>query len=334
MDGVTDVPAAPGPPVAMERRPEELYGPDMSIWIPMPSYEDWSETCDTLHAHTQVLGKLAVALAPPEPQLQHAALRLTARGWETTPLPAPDGSGTVAVCLDLRAHEAVIEASKGGVRRIALMPDRSVGIVTGEVLDAIASLVGPVHIDTRPQEVPWSVPLDQDDEHARYDPDRVTSYFDAATHAALVLAAFRAPYRGRSTPVNAWWGSFDLAVNLFSGLPAAPPSDDFIMRNAMDAQEVAVGWWPGDPRSGRAAFYAYAYPAPDGFGAAELSSPASRWDAALGEYVLDWNDICTSPDPLAAGLEFAHAAFHHACAVCEWDPALPASAEGTPPPVT
>src|SRR5664279_2425308 len=65
-----------------------------------------------------------------------------------------------------------------------------------------------------------------------------------------VLAELRAPYRGRSTPVNAWWGSFDLAVNLFSGKPAKPPSDDFIMRNAMDAEEVAVGWWPGDARYG------------------------------------------------------------------------------------
>jgi len=54
-------------------------------------------------------------------------------------------------------------------------------------------------------------------------------------------------------------------VNLFSGLPADPPSNDFIMRNAMDAQEVAVGWWPGDPRYDKAAFYAYAHPAPEGF---------------------------------------------------------------------
>ncbi len=299
----------------------------------MPPYDEWSETCDTLHAHTQVLGKLAVALAPPEPQLQHAALRLTARGWETAPLPAPDGSGTLVVVLDLRNHEAVVEASRGGVRRIALVPDRPVGIVTGEVLDAISVLVGPVDIDTRPQEVPWSVPLDEDDEHARYDPDQVASYFGAATHAALVLAAFRAPYRGRSTPVNAWWGSFDLAVSLFSGLPASPPSEDFIMRNAMDAQEVAIGWWPGDPRSGSAAFYAYAHPAPDGFAAATLSPEPARWDSALGEYVLAWNDVCGRPDPGAVGLEFAHAAFRHACAVCDWDPALLASAEGDPPPV-
>src|SRR6202042_1846798 len=126
-------------------------------------------------------------------------------------------------------------------------------------LDAISALAGPVKINPTPQEVSWSVPLDEDDEHARYDPAEVAAYFAAATRAALVLAAFRAPYRGRSTPVNAWWGSFDLAVNLFSGRPADPPSEDFIMRNAMNAQEVAVGWWPGDARYEKPAFYAYAH---------------------------------------------------------------------------
>jgi hypothetical protein len=297
------------------------------------SYTAWSETCDTLHAHTQVLGKLAVALAPPEPQLQHAALRLTARGWETLPLPAPDGSGAFVVALDLHTHEAVAEHSDGRVGRVALTPDRPVGEVTRELLAAVRSLAGPVEIDPTPQEVPWSVPLDEDDEHAHYDPGQVTSYLAAATQAALVLAAFRAPYRGRSTPVNAWWGSFDLAVNLFSGAPADPPSKDFIMRNAMDAQEIAVGWWPGDVRYERAAFYAYAHPAPDGFAGAKLSPAAARWEAALGEYVLDWDDLRSSSDPHASALDFARSAFRHACIVCNWDPVLAASAEGTPPPV-
>jgi hypothetical protein len=303
-----------------------------SAWRAL-SYGQWSETCDTLHAHTQVLGKLAVALAPPEPELQHAALRLTARGWETAPLPAPDDSGALVVALDLQSHEAVVEHSDGGTRRVALAPDRAVGEVTCEVLDAIRGLAGTVEIDPTPQEVPWSVPLDEDDEHARYDPDQVTSYFAAATRAALVLAEFRAPFRGRSTPVNAWWGSFDLAVSLFSGLPADPPSDDFIMRNAMDAQEVAVGWWPGDARYGRAAFYAYAHPAPEGFASATLSPAAARWDATLGEYILDWDDVGSSSEPHADALKFARSAFRHACAVCDWDPVLAASAEGTPPPV-
>jgi hypothetical protein len=305
-----------------------------SKWPPALPYESWSATCDTLHAHTQVLGKLAVALSPPEPQFQHVALRLSARGWETLPLPAPDGSGALVVALDLRTHEAVAEHSDGSVRRVALTPDRPVGEVTRELLKALGDMAGgAVAINPTPQEVPWTVPLDEDDEHARYETDQVTSYFAAATHAALVLAAFRAPYRGRSTPVNAWWGSFDLAVSLFSGLPADPPSDDFIMRNAMDSQEVAVGWWPGDARYGKAAFYAYAHPAPEGFAGATLSPPAARWDAALGEYVLDWDDISSESDPHAAALEFARSAFRHSCAVCDWDPALPASADGIPPPI-
>src|SRR5258707_5937292 len=110
-------------------------------WPALP-YDAWSATCDTLHAHTQVLGKLAVALAPPEPQLQHAALRLSARGWETLPLPAPDGSGAFAVALDLRAHEAVVEHADGRARRIALGPDRAVGAVTRDVLAAAHELAG------------------------------------------------------------------------------------------------------------------------------------------------------------------------------------------------
>ena len=299
---------------------------------PAASYEQWRETCDTLHAHTQVLGKLAAGLAPPEPQLQHAALRLTARGWETAPLPAPDGSGSLVIALDLRFHEAVVEHSGGRVERIALMPDRPVGEVTRDVLTAVRGIGVAVEIDPTPQEVTWTEPLDQDHEHARYDPGQVSDYFAAATQAALVLAAYRAPYRGRSTPVNAWWGSFDLAVSLFSGLPADPPSGDFIMRNAMDAQEVAVGWWPGDQRHPTAAFYAYAHPAPEGFGRATLSPPA-RWEAALGEFILEWEDVRALPDPHAVALEFARSAFRHACTVCGWDPALAASSEGSPPPV-
>jgi hypothetical protein len=305
----------------------------MSLSWPTLNYDAWSSTCDTLHAHTQVLGKLAVALAPAEPQLQHTALRLTARGWETLPLPAPDHSGGIVAGLDLHAHEAFVEHSNGGGARVALTPDRAVAEVTRAVLERVVALVGPVEVDPRPQEVWWSMPLDQDREHGTYDADAVAVYFAAATRAALVLAAFRAPYRGRSTPVNAWWGSFDLAVNLFSGSPAAAPAEDFITRNSMDAEEVAVGWWPGDPRYSRAALYAYAHPAPDRFAGAQLSPSSARFDQALGLYVLDWDDVCSSSDPYGTALSFVTSAFRHACAVCEWDPGLAASAEGTPPPI-
>ncbi len=248
-----------------------------SGWPALP-YEEWRATRDTLHAHTQVLGKLATALAPPEPQLQHTALRLSARGWETLPLPAPDGSGALVVALDLHSYEAVAEHSDGRVRRVPLTPDRPVRAVTREVLAAVRELGGPVAIDPR-------------------------------------------------------WGSFDLSVGLFSGRPAQAPSADFIMRNSMDAEEVAVGWWPGDARYPRAAFYAYAHPAPEELATATLAPAAAHWDGTLGEFILDWDDIRDGPDPHGAALDFARSAVRHACAVCGWDPRLSASADGTPPPV-
>src|SRR6476659_1876548 len=121
----------------------------MSSSWPAVSYETWSATCDTLHAHAQVLGKLAVELAPPESQLQHTALRLTARGWETATLPAPDGSGGFGVALDLRAHEVLVEHSDGRRRPIPLTPNRSVAEVTRDVLEAIRTLAGGVEINPK-----------------------------------------------------------------------------------------------------------------------------------------------------------------------------------------
>ncbi len=74
-------------------------------------------------------------------------------------------------------------------------------------------------------------------------------------------------------------------------------------------------------------------PAPEGFADARLSPDAARWDDQLGEYLLDWADVRTAPDPGAAALDFARSAFRHACLVCHWEPAIANSAESKPPPV-
>jgi Family of unknown function (DUF5996) len=323
-------------PLCGEARPDErgiLREMDSVGWKSLP-YDDWHATLDTLHAHAQLLGKLAVALAPPEPQLEHAALRLTARGWETMPLPAPDGSGALVVALDLQRHDNVIEHSDGRAERVPLTPDRSVGEVSTEVLSAIGRMVGPVRINPTPQEVSWSAPLNEDDEHKVYEPGQVTSYFAAATRAALVLTEIRAPYRGRCSPVNAWWGTFDLAVSLYSGRTVDPPATDFIMRNAGSAQQIEIGWWPGDVRYPKPAFFGFASPAPEGFSSGKLAPAQGGWNEALEEFVLDWDNLITMSDPHAAGVAFGRAVVAHACSMCDWDPALAASAQGVPPAVS
>ena len=299
-------------------------------WQPLP-YDVWRASRDTLHGHAQVLGKVSLALAPPEPELQHGALRLTARGWETAPLPAQDGSGTIGLTLDLRIHQAVVEHSDGRAGSIPLTPNRSVAEVTSDVLAAVQALAGDVAINMKPQETPWSTPLDQDTEHATYDTIQIGEYFDAATRAAAVLTELRAPYRGRSTSVNAWWGAFDMAVSLFSGAPAAPPADDFIMRNSMDAQEIAVSWWPGDIRYPHAAFYAYAHPAQEDL--PDIDLPVGAWDPGLGEFVLDWDDVIATDDPYETALDFCRTFARSACQLCGWDPTLAGTVDSMPPPV-
>jgi hypothetical protein len=261
---------------------------------PMPEYAAWQATCDTLHGHTQILGKLAAALAPPLPDFGHLALRLTARGIETQSLPCPDGSGVLVALLDLQLHEAVLEHSDGRTDRIPLTPNRSVGEITRAVMAALVPLAGAgVAIDMTPQEVAWTVPLDQDAEHATYDTVEVATFFAAATHAATVLGAARAAHDGHATPVNTWWGSFDVAVSLT--VAGTPPRD------------AAIGWWPGDTKYPRPAWYGYVSPAPDGIADAAIAPPRARWDAGLGEFLLDWADAALAPDPAAAELAFAAA---------------------------
>src|SRR2546421_10383255 len=153
----------------------------MSRGWPARTYEDWRATCDTLHAHTQVLGKLAARLAPPEPQLQHAALRLTVRGWETAPLPAPNGSGSLVVALDLHRHEALVEHSAGRVRRIALTPHRAVGEVTREVLAAVRDAGGGGRVNPAPQGGPGGIPLDAEAERAHHRPGAGRAVFARAS---------------------------------------------------------------------------------------------------------------------------------------------------------
>jgi hypothetical protein len=190
-----------------------------------------------------------------------------------------------------------------------------------------------VHIDPSPQEVPGATALDEDDDHGHYDPQQAGTYFAAATRAAAVLAAFRAPFRGRATPVNAWWGSFDLAVTLFSGREEEPPAQDFISRNAADRQTVTVGWWPGDARYRRAAFYAFTFPSPEAFPRAAVEPAQARFDPGLGEFLLDWDDVLASPDPRDAGLRFARSVFAAASSLGGWDDALARSVDGVPAPL-
>jgi hypothetical protein len=226
------------------------------------------------------------------------------------------------------AHpRGVVEHSDGRVQRVALAPDRPVGEVTREVLEAVRALGGAVEIDPTPQEVPWSVPLDEDDEHARYDPARSRATSPPRPRGARPRRVPRAVSRTLDA------GQRVVGLVRPRGEPVLGPAGRAAVGRLHHAQRDGcaggrVGWWPGDPRYGKAAFYAYAHPAPEGFAAATLS-PAARAGTRRSASTSSTGTMSAQPRPACGRARVRPLGVRHACAVCAWDPALAASAEGS-----
>src|SRR5437016_7200023 len=245
-------------------------------WPALP-YEDWRETKDTLHMYTQVIGKLRLALSPPEPQWGHVPLYVTARGLTTSPIPV--GLGAFDAELDLLAHELVIRCSDGRVERRPLGGD--VASFYEDVMRMLQRMDVAVEISVVPSEVNDPIPFPDDRTHDTYVAEHATRFFRVLSMVDVVLKEHRASFRGRTTPVQFFWGTFDLALTRYSGRAVEPPSGAGIIRRlGGDAEVICAGWWAGDQRVKYPAFFAYGYPAPDGIervpvqpGEAEWSSP-------------------------------------------------------------
>jgi hypothetical protein len=301
-------------------------------WPELP-YDDWASTRQTLHLWSQVVGKIALALAPLEPQWGNAALDVTPRGIATRPLPcdlhadeAGDGddhgapSARLVVELDLRDHQLMVTSSGRGQAAFDLVDGLSVADFYASALDAVAAVGPRLTLNPRAQEMPDPPMLDRHTEPGSYDRDAVTRFHDVLVLVTNAFTEWRASFRGRTTPVNFWWGTFDLAVARFSGRPATPPDGaDLIFRRAMDAEEVAVGFWPGDARYPTAAFYGYGYPKPPGIESATIAPAGGAWNEALGELVLDYDVVRTAADPVATLLEFLDSTYEVAGRGLGWD---------------
>ncbi len=293
---------------------------ETQAWPPLPLSE-WQDTKDTLHMVTQVVGKLRLALSPPEPQWGHVALYLTARGLTTTPVPAPTG-GSFDVELDLLDHVVVLRRSDGRLARVPLEA-RPVADTYAELMEALRGLDVEVAISPLPSEVPDPVPFAEDRVHSTYEPEAVERFFGVLSRIDLIFKEHRGSFRGRTTPVNFWWGSFDLALTRFSGRPTEPPpGSDSIFAAAMDAEEVSAGFWPGYEAFPDPAFYAYAYPRPDGIERVAIAPEAAYWDDDLGEFILRYEDVRQSPSPRKAILDFLESTHHTGASMCGWDAEL------------
>jgi Family of unknown function (DUF5996) len=296
----------------------------MDEWPALP-YEEWRETLDTLHMYTQVIGKVRLALSPLEPQWANVPLYVTARGLSTSPVPF--GLRTLDAEFDLISHSLVLRTSDGGTERVELSA-RPVADFYRDVMDAFARLSLDVTISGTPSEVSDPIPFAVDRTHHSYDSEQAGRFFRVLSQVDVVLKEHRAPFPGRTSPVHFFWGTFDLAVTRYSGRPATPPPGaGSIYRRGADAEQICAGFWPGDDRFPRPAFFAYAYPKPEGVENIAIAPEGASWDATVGEFILPYDAVRASTDPRADILAFLDSTYHACAGAAAWSDVTPT---GTP----
>ncbi len=287
-----------------------------AAWPEIP-YETWKDTKDTLHMYTQVIGKLRLALSPPEPQWAHTALYVTARGLTTGPVPFEDR--VFQVDFDLIDHALSIAASDGGSHRIALVP-RTVADFYAMVMGALRSLGIDVDVSIVPSEVPDPIPFPEDTVHASYDPGSVGRFWRTLVQVDTVLRAHRGSFLGRSSPVNFFWGTFDLAYTRYSGRAAEPPpGSGLIYRRSANAEQICAGFWPGNEQFAHPAFFSYPYPKPEGVERAQILPAAASWSDDIGEFLLPYDDVRTAASPAQDLLAFFMSTYRAGATLAGWN---------------
>ncbi|BAZ48726.1 hypothetical protein NIES4103_13350 [Nostoc sp. NIES-4103] len=292
-----------------------------SVWPSLP-LAAWQDTYATLHLWTQVIGKIRLALAPKLNHWWQSTLYVTPRGLTTASIPC--GTRNFQISFDFLDHQLQIDTSDGIAKRIALAP-RSVADFYQMVLTTLSDIGIEVQIWTMPQEVSEPIPFDQDYQHAAYDPEYAQRFWRILVQVDRVMTLFRSQFIGKSSPVHFFWGSFDLAVTRFSGRRApehpggVPNMADWVTREAYSHEVSSCGFWPGGGSVVEPVFYAYAYPAPEGFRDYPIQPTEAFYRSEMQEFILPYEAVRQADDPDAMLLAFFQSIYEAAANLGHWD---------------
>jgi hypothetical protein len=292
-----------------------------SDWPDLP-LAGWSETCETLHRWTQIVGKVRMVLAPLVNHWWNVTLYVTSYGLSTSPIPY--GERTFDVMFDFVDHHLLIHSSDGRTETLELT-SMSVADFYAEFMGRLRRLDISVHIWTMPSEIENAVRFDQDRAHAKYDAPYAERFWRALLQSDRVMKVFRTRFIGKASPVHFFWGSFDLAVTRFSGRRAPPPTGktpnvaDWVMAEAYSHEVSSCGFWPGNGGYGQAAYYVYAYPEPADYGKARLRTEGAFYDQGLGQFILPYDVVRQSRNPDMVLLGFLQETYETAAELAGWD---------------
>ena len=286
-----------------------------ACWPALP-YEAWKDTYVTLHLWSQVVGKVALALAAPLNHCWGVALRVTPRGLTTRPLPY--GTRSFTIQFDFVDHRLLVSTSDGVTHTLELKP-RSVTGFYRALLDTLDDMGLPVKIRPTSTELPEPIRLDRDTEHHSYDREYVDRLRRILVQLDRVFTDSQCAFTGKCSPVNFFWGSFDLAVTRFSGRRAPPREGPAFERDAYSHEVISHGFWPGSGPVLEPAFYAYAVPEPAGLKEAQVLPDAAYYHRELNEFILPYEAVRQAESPDAMIHAFIDSTYARAADLANWD---------------
>jgi hypothetical protein len=298
---------------------------------PELDFQALQPTAETLRLMTQIVGKVRLARTPWVNHSWHVTLYVSARGLTTSLI--PNGASALELEFDFIAGALVLRTAAGEERRVPLAAG-TIAQFYAQVLDALESLGAPTTIDPTPNELQNAIPFLRDVVTRPYEPAMAQAFWRALVQVDRVFHRFRTRFLGKVSPTHLFWGGFDLAMTRFSGRTAPPHPGgvphlpDAVAREAYSHEVSSAGFWPGGGGVDEPSFYAYAYPAPDGFASAEVAPAAARFDPALGEFLLPYAAVRSAPDPDLALLAFLQSTYQAAADLAGWDRAALECDEG------
>lgn len=288
-------------------------------WPSLP-YASWNDTLDTLHMWMQIVGKVKLVLSPFLNQWWEVAYILTPRGMTTGRIPYKGKA--FSIDFDFISHTVSFITSTGEEIHVPLRP-MSVAQFYEVCMKALEALHIKVSINPVPSEFQNPIPFQKDTKHMSYEKAPVEKWWRMQLSIALLFDTFRSDFRGKSSPIQFFWGSFDLNGTRFSGKPAAPPalkgSLGKIMKFAENEENFAFGFWPGDKKFPHPAFYTYMYPAPKGYKTIKTGPSIAYFNKKLSEYILPYEKVRKTKNPEKEILSFLTSTYHEYTKLAGWN---------------
>lgn len=279
-------------------------------------YEEWKSTVDTLGMYIQMAGKVALERIPQEPEWESAMFHITPTGISTGNIFSDNG--IFQISFNFVKHEMVIHDEHGKKIVTPLRDGVSVAHFYKDFIEKLNFLGYRTDINSIPQEWCFTTPFEDDILHKSYNRHAVEKWFKLVKFAYKVLTKFAAPFRGRRTKINFYWGCMDIGTVRYSGkLLEVDSTLPVGFRYGVDAEEVEFGFNLGNNEIGEPYFFGFVWPNnPEEYKKTQISVDKAFYE---NQFIYKLRDCFESTFPEENAMKFFRIVYEAAKKVQNWE---------------